>query len=678
MTGPREPVAVWVTKLSVLAIPALLTASRRHGRVALYATASTWPGRMFAEMLRALGVLTGAPVYMPLTAYGARTDDPNSGFLEIQGGMSDFSSEFFSTNTKLLERVTYPDPRVHADRVRLNLRKAILQTTHDLLSFVEFARLYHRVAGTRPPRLIILSRDAVVANSIKPGWAPPDVEFLPVWSPQHSVIAWLGRSLVRFLTEAFRPYRPQRSSPSSIAVSVAWGLDDTAKLNDLYWWPPSGIPPERVWLCFERGDYPAEQDVIRRAEQQGFHCVVLHRQGIGDSRHLRWRPAPGMTTALARFFQKLKMGFRGILTGPAQRWTVCRMLQMQLGAEARAEFMREFNIRAFIHWQDVDIDDVSIACDMAGAARIGHQWSNLSWPMEDQVRLHHVYFAWGAQPARALIAAGSCIDHLLLSGCIIRCASVSDGLERTMAQQISTQLAAAGATRVLALFDMSMPSDRFYQFFFERVIREPHWGLVIKPKTSLSRISWMSIPVPEIYELYKAALETGRVCVLDRRVSSVEAAAAADFSVGLGINTATIIAALAGYRAIHLDSIRLLRSRFGDWQHFDREGRDRLVFYDPDTLWQALNRHFDEPGTETELGRMGEALLAEIDPFRDGRAGERIGSYVRRYLSGLDKELDREQALCKADEWYRGAWGPGTLLRTEPSGVMAGAMTEGS
>jgi hypothetical protein len=164
-------------------------------------------------------------------------------------------------------------------------------------------------------------------------------------------------------------------------------------------------------------------------------------------------------------------------------------------------------------------------------------------------------------------------------------------------------------------------------------------------------------------------MATGRVAILKREISPAEGAAAADFSVSVDINSAAVVAALGGNRSIQLDYVRMHESSVSDWAKFHRAGPDRLVFDDPEKLWSSLNRYFDDPGSESSLGSVDEYLLQEVDPFRDGKAGKRIGDYMRWYLEGLDGGLDRDDALDQASTFYSTGWGDQAVW-SSPLGIM--------
>jgi hypothetical protein len=331
-------------------------------------------------------------------------------------------------------------------------------------------------------------------------------------------------------------------------------------------------------------------------------------------------------------------------------------------SDRQVDLLEEFNLRAVLNHQDSEMDFLSLACDITGAARIGFHWSHLPRPVAYQARLHQVYFAWGRHHVEIMEAAGSCVDQVLLSGCIVNGAQIplngyqSNSMHRSL-------VTSNGSSRVLALFDTSGSGKAFYGFFLGRVIEDPRWGLLIKSKNRAEHLPWMLESLPELKNMYERALATGRAAMLDSQISPAEAAASADFAVGLDINSAVVVAALAGHRAIHLDYLNISTSPFSKWANFHRAGADRLVFNDPEKLWAKLNEFFDDPGSEPGLGVMDDDLLAEIDPFRDGRAGERIGDYIRWYLEASDKHIQRDQALELASRQYADKWGEHSVVK---------------
>ena len=163
--------------------------------------------------------------------------------------------------------------------------------------------------------------------------------------------------------------------------------------------------------------------------------------------------------------------------------------------------------------------------------------------------------------------------------------------------------------------------------------------------------------LPDLAGLYERAAATGRVQMLDPKISPAAAAAATDLALSVDLNSASVVTALAGFRAIHLDYLRSHKSSLSEFADFYRDGPDRVVFDDPETLWESLNRYFDEPGSQSDLGLPSQQILEKIDHFRDGQAPNRIGQYVAWYLEALVQDQDRDSALDSASQKYADRWG---------------------
>lgn len=659
--------SVWVSRLTLATAPTLLRVIRRHGRIRLSYTSATASGRFLVRLLAFVGGLSEPARAVVFTGHGERVDDPASPVFAIQARVNEFCHAAFAAHAGLLERFRYPDHRVCAEQVRVNFRKAMAHTTYELLGFVEFAR-YREAAEGADRRLVVISPAAVLADCGPAGWTGGQAELRCPWSVRHSLWLRLARAVAWTLVAA----RPRRSTrgPASVAVEAAWSLDRDARLNDLFWWWDSGIPADRVLFFFDQPNVRATPDMVARLGGLGIRHVVTDTRGAGMGSKTVWRPAAGPAASVARLARLVAVAAWGVRHPGFGRWMAVRAIDM-LQWSARAEdFLKEFNVCAVFHSSDIEADPIALASEITGAARIGVQWSDVHWPQTYHARLHQVFFLWGPLHARMLRATGSSVNHVLLSGCIVRCVrGDASGHHAPRAE-----LAAAGATRVLALFDTSLPCENFYEFFLRQVLQDQRWGLLVKPK-GLDSPPWAR-PVRMLSELWDQARATGRVRLLDPRVSPAAAAAAADFAVGVDVNSATVIAALSGHRAIHLDYVGLDRSPLADWAVFHRTGPDRLVFHDPERLWRRLNEALDRPENDDSLGRAGEAVLRQLDWFRDDQAGLRIGQYIKWYLAAVDDGWSRDGALAEADRRYAEIWGEAAVVRDAGQGDARAAAAE--
>jgi hypothetical protein len=82
----------------------------------------------------------------------------------------------------------------------------------------------------------------------------------------------------------------------------------------------------------------------------------------------------------------------------------------------------------------------------------------------------------------------------------------------------------------------------------------------------------------------------------------------------------------------------------------------RVIFSGMEELWESCGQHWSAPDGIPGFGDWS-SLLHDLDPFRDGRAAERMGTYVKWMIDGFKSGLDRENILAEAAERYSSLWG---------------------
>ena len=138
----------------------------------------------------------------------------------------------------------------------------------------------------------------------------------------------------------------------------------------------------------------------------------------------------------------------------------------------------------------------------------------------------------------------------------------------------------------------------------------------------------------------------------------VEAAAQSDLAVHghLSAGTAGIESALAGIPTLLLD-----REGYPSSPLYALE-LGRVIFQDWETLWQVCVEHWSVPGG---LNRFGDwsPILSEMDPFRDGKAAERMGDYIKWLIEGYQDNRSRDTILADAAEKYVDRWGSDKIVQ---------------
>jgi hypothetical protein len=178
---------------------------------------------------------------------------------------------------------------------------------------------------------------------------------------------------------------------------------------------------------------------------------------------------------------------------------------------------------------------------------------------------------------------------------------------------------------------------------------------LIKPKTPSTLRARLG---GELAGLLDRAIATGRCLIVQDRsrlhnsVAPALAALASDVMIHghLYAATAGMESALAGVRTLIVDRDGMPLSPL------NQLGADRVIFRDWDALWDACLEHWRLPNGSPGFGDWT-PLLETLDPFRDGRAALRMGTYLEWMLEGLNAGRHREVVLAEAAQRYAEAWG---------------------
>ena len=442
----------------------------------------------------------------------------------------------------------------------------------------------------------------------------------------------------------------------AVGAAACWGTD-TSKANDFFWWQSADIPASRLKYVFDRNDVQPTVQAVSEAHRQGIASVCLTRRARGEVHEVYYRKRVPVRQAVGTAVIALRLLLRAIL---ADEWTRGALGLLVTEIVATAQLERQFkalDLSALWHYQEGGTDRVTAAIHLAGGMRFGTHWSCFKSVEVCHQRTPHVFFLWGPHDAKICLDAKSTSQHLLLAGCAIT-EMTSNATHRELAQTTSVSLRERGAKYILALFDGSTPSPNFYRFFLEWLIDDPSLGLLIKPKKSKWRAAYDGLD-----GLFERAQATGRVHAFDRSMWPADVALATDFAIGLSQLSATVVSALAGARVINLDYARLGQHVLTKpYATLHTLGENRCVFYDHETLKKAVLDYVRDPSSNPHLGD-ATPVLDQFDPFRDGKACQRIGEYVQWYLEDLDRGASRDDALQNATGNYADKWGEDRVVR---------------
>jgi hypothetical protein len=346
---------------------------------------------------------------------------------------------------------------------------------------------------------------------------------------------------------------------------------------------------------------------------------------------------------------------------PMLRWLWMRWIDLLDKVEYWYSFFLEHRIR--LHY-DCDLFTLNIpkciAIELLGGIQAGKQRSDIKMnellPVIRDVA-YHVYFVWN----RRVMDHGtrfSGIDSMVVSGYYDNHATEN---EKIRINRILKSIKDHGARFTVALFDNVFGPDIIFtkemmRTFYEKFIRwmedDPQVGLILKPK----KVGHFSILQSES-TLIRQIGEHNRCRILHSSdgLMSYHLGSHVDMTVGIGISSAVTEAVISGGRGVHCDLPKQKEHTFYLW------GFERLIFNDIDRLIAALKKLKSDPESNTHLGSWDE-FMDLLDPFRDGRGRNRIGTCLTSLMKDIDRGLGRKEIFQQSLDDHRQKWGEYSVL----------------
>jgi hypothetical protein len=526
---------------------------------------------------------------------------------------------------------------------------------------------------------VLLLRRSVWGEELKPHLEGLglQVRLVPTFVPGLKAVARSVAGLVRVIVSSLlnpgvRRIAVSRSSGGpttcgSPRVSVQYTRStDPTERNDLYWFEGSGLRPEDVVVCFESAAYPVSSEELSKLQKRGFGYALRAKSALLDGDAPLWQKTPLFDGYRLQSAGAALRMLPGMLSHRVRRWEWMNLVRLMYRVDSWQDFYESTGTRVDVSQADNPVEP-AIALDNLGGVTVGVQYTmGLVSPVYPQLVFgNQILFCWGSAFAETVSKRALRPDTLILSGYLF---DRYRDPAKAQAKIIRQSLADAGAKFVVALFDVPASGVRtsaevlesFYSSFLQMCLDDSTFGLVIKPKRNdaMERLS-------RLQELFAAARSTGRCLILEdpqdeRRLAHnknpvfpMVAALASDLAVNM-LSTAGMEAVLVGIPCVHYDPWR--DTGPPNDLFYKCDGAAPVVFQDLDDLTSAIDRHRTTVGARDGLGDH-RRIIDQIDPFRDGRAGQRIGRYIGLLVEKLGAGLPREQAVAEANTQYAETWG---------------------
>lgn len=432
-------------------------------------------------------------------------------------------------------------------------------------------------------------------------------------------------------------------------------LNNPEQFSELFFYSTSKLSGENILLYFNVPFMPVTNEIYETLKEHKVSAVAMNRLAA-------------LTPEVPVFQPRRKNSLFNIETMSQnvlnQKWLDYNIRTYRKQLSYWSEFFVQNNIKMHVAWFKFNSEHYAILDALKANDGIGimYQRSFEHFPVAWAAHSADVYFGFSQSQAHLGQDKSSVIPYYVVTGYLgdYRFETV-----RTKAAEIRNRLKARGAEKILAYFDENCIRQSkwdtgykimldSYAFLFKKIIDHPWLGLILKPKVP----STLRKVLSPIAELLAKAEKTGRCILLGEGTFHHTSYPPAIVSLGADIAihgffsaaTAGIESALTGTPTLYLDAEGYPANAL------TKLGYGRVIFKNWDDLWRTLTDHWKTPQGVPGFADWS-CVIDEVDPFRDGRAAERMGMYLQWLMEGFKDKLPRETVLADAAERYAKIWG---------------------
>ena len=450
------------------------------------------------------------------------------------------------------------------------------------------------------------------------------------------------------------PERKEFTKKNIISVQATnkINVEDQTKYSDLFFLQPSQLPASDIIVFVERGRHITEE-VWTDVQKNKINIVALSPTVTSN---------PDVPVYLSSFKKLKETRMRPKSSFPHSLES--RFLRSQISSYNRQknywlDFFRNFGVKVAITECKASNEHMVMADALEELGGVSTIWQRSfeEFSSPNMSIGSDISFNWSNNGVEIGKINRSKVSYYVATGYP---GDHRFSFLKKQAQVVRSALHKNGAEKIIGFFDEATLDDErwwfghsvlqsHYLFLLEKVLANPWLGIVVKPK----KPDILNHILGEVSELLYQAEKTGR-CYIFRNNLFPPAGAALAADIAIGDNT---YAATAGIEAA-LTKVPTLLLDCEGWNisRLYNLGIGKVIFQNHHELWDTLIRHWNSSRGIDGLGDWS-PLINELDPFRDGRAAERIGTYLMWLNDGLRAGLSRDTVMADAAERYCKIWG---------------------
>lgn len=421
----------------------------------------------------------------------------------------------------------------------------------------------------------------------------------------------------------------------------------------LFWFYKSGIDPERVLIYVPDAKFNLSDEEVYNINKAKFNLTYCPTR-ITSKRNIGvpvYKCSFGVVLLLVQYLKQIiKMYFYARGRFMKEQWKLLSLLLVQL--PYWEDFFTKNNIKIKFRFHDIfSIRD--IAAKLSDVITLSYHYSNHSELSVLHQDICDIFFIWGKRYEQHFSTGNSAIRYLIQTGYVFDYTFASKKKKSII---VRDSLVKKNVSFIVGIFSENISGYlrkaqlEFYEKILGFAVHNPDIGIVIKPKKENDEMSLRS--TAEVNKLIEILDQQGRMIFLDSRKYPVEVGFASDIVIGvIPDSTAGLECALAGIPMVIYDC-----TRRKDSHPLYKDGRNKIIFDDIQYLISAIDNNKERPGSIPAFADWS-SILNITDSFRDGKANQRIETYIKTILHKLESGLDKDEAIEAANRAYAEEYG---------------------
>ena len=407
--------------------------------------------------------------------------------------------------------------------------------------------------------------------------------------------------------------------------------DNERHINYCFWQDYVNRDRTEVVNFLFRNDYP--ENVIQTMEQQGIKWADCHILPVLRMSGISLKQIAGTVKRLLKNVNDYPLVLAYLFFLRHYYYMIYRKV------------LEKYQVRVLIQHHDTSwLQDMwARAVEDAGGILLNFHWSNYPTIMTpSHLFSFHIFFLWGEALYSFIEEGGHTCKYILPSGLWIGADGNSSSIQHFPGE----------VNFVIALFDSSAAYNIhqteetlscFYLRILELLESRPSWGLIVKSK-NWDINGFRNLPAGElIIQKLKRLMGSGKAQVLPPSSSPITAASSAHLSVCYGLNSAGIVVAAHGQKAIHWDCS-------GWYNHpFYKDEEQKFIFRSLDEIEEAIIKASEGSSDIGDFSRWRK----QYNYFEDFNASRRVGAFIEDFLDEINSHHNVEVALKSAVDKYR-------------------------